>query len=101
MHSTTELQDTECCVCGVSFAVPKIMLDHRIKNGGYLHCPSGHSIGWGEGKIEKALRIAEETSEKQRKMIYEFSAQNSKLEASNRAFKAANTKLKNKKKKGK
>ena len=101
MEALVTLEITECCACGVVFSVPALLLKTKRDSGGYINCPNGHSIGWGEGKTDKALRIAEEKLEQQRKMIYEFSARNSKLEASNRAFKAANTRLKNLKKKGK
>lgn len=95
-----ELSSTECCVCGVVFAIPKIMLDHKIKKGGYIHCPSGHSIGWGEGKVERNLRLAEQDLDGYRKRNASLSSEVSSLEASNRGLRAANTRLK-KKKKGK
>ena len=96
----TRLTSTECCVCGVVFAIPKIMFDHKVEKGGFIHCPSGHSIGWGKGKQEKALEVTEEKLRQQRETIYDYSSEVRKLEASNRALKAANTRLK-KKKKGK
>jgi hypothetical protein len=75
------------------------MLEHKIEKGGYIHCPSGHSIGWSEGKLEKRLRIAEENFEGYKKRNAGLSSEVSSLEASNRALKAANTRLKKKKKK--
>ena len=101
MNSIVELRDTECCVCGVSFAVPKIMLNHKIEKGGYLHCPNGHSIGWGKGKEEKALERVEQDLKGYKQRNAGLSSEVSSLEASNRALKAANTRLKNKAKKGK
>jgi hypothetical protein len=36
------LEVTDCCVCGVEFAMPKQMLDERRRTGAYFYCPSGH-----------------------------------------------------------
>ena len=49
---TQDLEATECCSCGVLFMVPTILLNHARKNGGFIHCPNGHSIGWSQGKLE-------------------------------------------------
>ncbi len=94
------LTSTECCVCGVVFAIPKIMFDHKVEKGGFIHCPSGHSIGWGKGKQEKALERAEQDLEGYKQRCSGLSSEVHSLEASNRGLRAANTRLK-KKKKGK
>ncbi len=42
----------ECISCGVVYTVPKTMIDHQRKTGGYHYCPNGHSQGWGKGETE-------------------------------------------------
>jgi hypothetical protein len=76
------------------------MLEHKIKRSGYIYCPNGHSIGWGKDKIEKSLELAEQNLDGYIKRNAGLSSEVSSLEASNRGLKAANTRLK-KKKKGK
>jgi hypothetical protein len=76
------------------------MLEHKIKNGGYIHCPSGHSIGWGMGEKEKELERTKLDLRGYKQRNEGLSSEVSSLEASNRGLKAANTRLK-KKKKGK
>ena len=100
MLVSTNLTSTECPSCGIMFAVPQLMFDQKVEKGGYFHCPNGHSIGWGKGKTEKALERSEADLDAYRKRNASLSSEVHSLEASNRAFKAANTRLK-KKKKGK
>lgn len=45
-------EDCVCINCGVVFTVPKTMIDHQRKSGGYHYCPNGHSQGWGKGETE-------------------------------------------------
>lgn len=62
-----------CITCGVVFTVPESMWDHAHAEGGYFHCPSGHSQGWSKEKSERerlrrdrdrlAQRIAEKDDE--------------------------------------
>ncbi len=35
---------TDCCVCGVNFAVPERLLANRREAGGSFYCPNGHSL---------------------------------------------------------
>lgn len=47
-----QCEQCDCITCGVVFTVPKSMIDHQRKVGGYHHCPNGHSQGWGKGETE-------------------------------------------------
>lgn len=101
MLVNVELSATECCVCGVTFGIPKIMHDHAYKKGGHFHCPNGHSVGWEQGSQEKELERTKLDLRGYKKRNATLSSKVSCLENSNRAFKAANTKLKNQKKESK
>jgi len=95
------LTNTECCFCGVIFAIPSTMHDNKRERGGFFHCPNGHSIGWGEDKIEKKLKETERNLDGYKKRNASLADQVSCLEGSNRGLKAANTRLKNAKKSNK
>jgi len=94
---TVDLEVTECCVCGTTFALSALLLKTKRKEGGFIHCPNGHSIGWGQGKVEKELERTKLDLEGYKKRNATLNSKVSCLENSNRAFKAANTRLKNKK----
>jgi hypothetical protein len=51
-----EVEITECCVCGVKFGVPPIVMDERRRNAGGIYCPNGHCIGWKESEADKLKR---------------------------------------------
>ena len=74
----------------------RILLDHARKNGGFVHCPNGHSIGWNQGEVKRELERTKLDLEGYKKRNATLSSQVSCLENSNRSFKAANTRLKNK-----
>ena len=42
-----------CGTCGVVHAIPKAMHDRCVEEGGFWHCPNGHSRGYREGKHER------------------------------------------------
>jgi hypothetical protein len=93
-----KLELTECCVCGVQFAAPSIMMDSKRKNGGFVHCPNGHSVGWSEGELEKKIKNLREDLKLKTRRVEDLASERDSLEASNRGLKAANTRLKNKNK---
>ena len=101
MECYVRLDSTECVVCGVVFALPKHMLHEKREKGGFIHCPNGHSVGWGKGKMEKQLERVEQDLAGYKKRCGSLSSEVHSLEASNRAFKAANTRRKNAKKSNK
>lgn len=41
---TIELETTDCCSCGVIFAVPKQLLDARRQDRESFFCPNGHPL---------------------------------------------------------
>lgn len=94
---SANLEVTECCACGTLFAVSALLLKTKRNDGGFIHCPNGHSIGWGKGKIEKKLEMVEQDLAGYKTRNASLSSEVSSLEASNRGLKAANTRLKNKK----
>ena len=40
---------TECGECGVVYTVPQVAYEHRRRDGGFNHCPNGHTWGWPKG----------------------------------------------------
>ena len=93
---TQDLVATECCVCGVLFLLPSLLLKTVRKKGGYVHCPNGHSIGWDKGELEKELDRTKRDLAGYKKRNESLSSEVQSLEASNRGLRAANTRLKNK-----
>ena len=96
MECFVTLDSTECVVCGVVFAFPKHMLHEKREKGGFIHCPNGHSVGWGKGKLEQQLERVEADLRGYKKRNESLSSEVNSLEASRRALKAANTRLKKK-----
>lgn len=62
----TDLEVTDCCVCGVTFAVPSRLIANKREHGtGGLHCPNGHSLGWHKSEAQKLREeLAAETRRK-------------------------------------
>jgi hypothetical protein len=46
-------QIENCITCGVIFTVPDSMWQHARSEGGYFHCPNGHSQGWSKERSER------------------------------------------------
>jgi hypothetical protein len=36
------LEQTDCCTCGVLFAMPTVLLQQRRQDGQHFYCPNGH-----------------------------------------------------------
>lgn len=80
----TNLQQLQCETCGVEHAIPQVMFDSCKREGGFWHCPNGHSRGWAEGSdktemnkmrrerdlaVQEQARLAEEATTKEREII--------------------------------
>jgi 50S ribosomal subunit-associated GTPase HflX len=50
---STDLKELQCGTCGVWHAIPLAMYDSCRTEGGFWHCPNGHSRGWGKGTIKE------------------------------------------------
>lgn len=60
-----DLQVKCCPVCAVQYALPKIMVDDRFKNGGNWYCPNGHTLVFTEttaDKLKKELKASQENA---------------------------------------
>lgn len=80
-----------CITCGAVFTVPDPMWQHAKNEGGYFHCPSGHSQGWSKDKSERErLRLERDRlKQEQARLIEERDvAQRSEQEQWVRANKA-------------
>lgn len=77
----TELTKLQCGSCGVEHSIPTAMYDTCRREGGFWHCPNGHSRGWKEGTekaelvvlrrerdraIQEQARLADEVSAKEK-----------------------------------
>jgi hypothetical protein len=51
--ATVSLIEIECGTCGVWHAIPRKMYETSQEEGGFWHCPNGHSRGWGTGTIQQ------------------------------------------------
>lgn len=49
MVITADLIQLQCGSCGVIHAIPTAMYNSARDEGGFWHCPNGHSRGWREG----------------------------------------------------
>lgn len=49
MNIDTDFKLLQCGSCGVIHYIPKTMYDTCYREGGFWHCPNGHSRGWANG----------------------------------------------------
>lgn len=61
-----ELQTVICGTCGVVHAIPAVMYSTLKDEGGFWHCPNGHSRGWGKGTLRARIEAAEAELERER-----------------------------------
>lgn len=64
--SKTELVEIQCGSCGVWHAIPTAMHANCLEEGGFWHCPNGHSRGYKEGRREREAIRRERDQLKQR-----------------------------------
>lgn len=51
----TDHVEMQCGTCGVWHTIPKIKYDTAYKEGGFWHCPNGHSRGWQNGHDKQEI----------------------------------------------
>ena len=51
-YMANDLTELQCGSCGVFHAIPTAMYVSCRDEGGFWHCPNGHSRGWGTGTIQ-------------------------------------------------
>lgn len=100
LDPSTTLQTLQCGRCGVWHAIPQSMYDTSVEEGGFWHCPNGHSRGFSEGSIKKQLekeKRRREWAEADAKRQREQAEENERRRA---AQKGATTRLRNRAKAG-
>lgn len=55
VEAATLLTTVQCGTCGVVHAIPKAMHEAAQREGGFWHCPNGHSRGYGKGTLQADL----------------------------------------------
>jgi hypothetical protein len=50
------LNKVECCICGIYFGIPKAMHENLKEHGGSFFCPNGHSLHFGDSRVEQLRR---------------------------------------------
>lgn len=73
----TKLKILQCGTCGVWHAIPDAMFEACLAEGGFWHCPNGHSRGYKKGTIRDDLEQAQAAlaKEKQRREWAEKNAE--------------------------
>ncbi len=56
----------ECGACGVVSTCPEVVYDQHCAEGGYHHCPNGHTWGWAKDACERERLRRERDQLKQR-----------------------------------
>lgn len=94
LDAKTTLRTIECGTCGVWHAIPETLYQKCLQEGGYWHCPNGHSRGFSEGSIYNQLK--EEKKRRERAEARTKAAREKAALAERRraAQKGINTKLK-------
>lgn len=60
IHEQITLESTNCCMCGVVFAMPTDMLTKRRASGADLYCPNGHALVFRETTEQKLRKELEQ-----------------------------------------
>lgn len=93
-----ELDTVVCCVCGMLFAFPKLIMKQRLCDHGPFYCPSGHSQNFtgesDEERLKKQLKNAVEEANILRARVAHEEGQRQTAERSLRRAKAAHTRTK-------
>lgn len=93
LDTTIELVELQCGNCGVYHAIPKAMHDTCVEEGGFWHCPNGHSRGYREGRREReAVRLERDRLKQQ---LAERDDKIATLKKSAAAVRGEYTKIKN------
>lgn len=95
-HST--LESLTCCECGVLFAIPEHMMKEARRRGSFeimVHCPNGHSQGWGESTEEKKRKEAERRAEREAARAARLLAERDQLDKEVSVQKGRATRFKN------
>lgn len=96
---------SDCITCGVRYTVPQNMWNKQRREGGFHHCPNGHSQGWGKGDTEMDKLRRERDRLKQEAARLEDDARHARFVAEHQgrraaAFKGQATKLRKRVKAG-
>lgn len=95
-----ELETMQCGTCGVWHAIPKIMFDSCYREGGFWHCPNGHSRGYRKGQDERDEESLKKQLAREKKEKEWAIQEQENLKKQLAAQKGQNTKLKNRAKAG-
>lgn len=61
----SEFTWSDCITCGVRYAMPSALYNHQRLEGGYHHCPNGHTQGWSKEDSEIEVMRRERDRAKQ------------------------------------
>ena len=91
-HTVEGVLETHTCgECGVTFAMPELLLNARRKDGQGFYCPNGHCRVFTETEAQRLQRKLEGAQ----RHAGRLAAERDQLEASNRAQRAATTRARN------
>lgn len=110
LTNTDTLTIIECGVCHIKHAIPTSMQRSRKEDGKTWYCPNGHQIGYTNSendklkkeqeKLKQELEHAKENNDWYSKRVGSLHTELTKQKHSNRALKAAKTKIMNRVKNG-
>ena len=84
---TVTLQEVTCKSCGVTHAIPRVLLEGKVQTGGYYYCPNGHQWGWGESEADRLKKELTQEQKRNSQMKTELLRVQDQLEASEREAK--------------
>ncbi len=108
--NTDTLKILECGVCHIKHAIPQDLHQRALTSGKNWHCPNGHVIGYNTSEndrlkkevetLKSSLEHVKENNEWYSKRVGSLHTELTKQKHSNRALKAAKTKILNRVKNG-
>lgn len=89
---------TDCCSCGVEFAIPDRLISQRRMDGKNFYCPNGHSMVFSEPTEKKLQRELEAVRAERDRARARATATRDQLDAAERsksALRGVNTRIRN------
>lgn len=81
---TVTLQETECCVCGVTFAFPQKLHKELMITGKAFYCPNGHSQVYTELETDRLRKLLDAERERRRQVELQLTSAQDQLQATKR-----------------
>lgn len=66
LYQTIQYEETQCCNCGINFAIPRAVYKQLRESKKTFYCPNGHDLAFVESENDRLKRqLVEERAKKE------------------------------------